>query len=50
MLITTTNEVAGYEIQEVIGEVFGLTVRSTHTSARRSAPASSRSSAGSWAE
>ena len=28
MLITTTNEVAGYEIEEVIGEVFGLTVRS----------------------
>jgi len=28
MLITTTNEVAGYEIQEVLGEVFGLTVRS----------------------
>jgi len=28
MLITTTNEVAGYEIQEILGEVFGLTVRS----------------------
>ena len=28
MLITTTNEVAGHEIQEVLGEVFGLTVRS----------------------
>ena len=28
MLITTTNDVAGYEIQEVLGEVFGLTVRS----------------------
>ena len=28
MLITTTNEVPGYEIQEVLGEVFGLTVRS----------------------
>jgi uncharacterized protein YbjQ (UPF0145 family) len=28
MLITTTNEVEGYEIQEVLGEVFGLTVRS----------------------
>ncbi len=28
MLITTTNEVPGYEIQEVYGEVFGLTVRS----------------------
>ncbi len=30
MLIVTTNEVAGYEIQEVFGEVFGLTVRSRH--------------------
>ena len=28
MLIATTNEVTGYEIQEVLGEVFGLTVRS----------------------
>ena len=28
MLIATTNDVPGYEIQEVLGEVFGLTVRS----------------------
>jgi uncharacterized protein YbjQ (UPF0145 family) len=28
MLVTTTNDLPGYEIQEVIGEVFGLTVRS----------------------
>ena len=28
MLITTTNEVAGHTIEEVFGEVFGLTVRS----------------------
>src|SRR6476646_2016567 len=28
MLITTTNEVPGYEITDVYGEVFGLTVRS----------------------
>src|SRR3954463_7128641 len=28
MLIATTNEVAGHEIDEVLGEVFGLTVRS----------------------
>jgi hypothetical protein len=28
MLITTTNELSGYEIDEVYGEVFGLTVRS----------------------
>ena len=30
MLIATTNEVAGYDVQEVLGEVFGLTVRSRH--------------------
>jgi uncharacterized protein YbjQ (UPF0145 family) len=30
MLITTTNDVAGYEIQEILGEAFGLTVRSRH--------------------
>jgi uncharacterized protein YbjQ (UPF0145 family) len=30
MLITTTNDVAGYEVQEVFGEAFGLTVRSRH--------------------
>jgi uncharacterized protein YbjQ (UPF0145 family) len=28
MLVTTTNELPGYEIEEVYGEVFGLTVRS----------------------
>ena len=28
MLIATTNEIPGYEIDEVYGEVFGLTVRS----------------------
>ena len=28
MLIATTNELPGYEIDEVYGEVFGLTVRS----------------------
>lgn len=28
MLISTTNELAGYEITEVLGEVMGLTVRS----------------------
>jgi uncharacterized protein YbjQ (UPF0145 family) len=30
VLITTTNEIAGYTIDEVCGEVFGLTVRSRH--------------------
>src|SRR5882757_7415361 len=28
MMIATTNELSGYEIDEVLGEVFGLTVRS----------------------
>jgi uncharacterized protein YbjQ (UPF0145 family) len=28
MLITTGNDLPGYEIDEVLGEVFGLTVRS----------------------
>ena len=28
MLIATTNDVPGHEVEEVIGEVFGLTVRS----------------------
>ncbi|MGK5113188.1 MULTISPECIES: YbjQ family protein [unclassified Geodermatophilus] len=30
VLITTTNEVPGHRIEEVYGEVFGLTVRSRH--------------------
>ncbi len=30
MLITTGNDLPGYEIDDVIGEVFGLTVRSRH--------------------
>ena len=28
MIITTTNDLPGYELEEVLGEVFGLTVRS----------------------
>jgi uncharacterized protein YbjQ (UPF0145 family) len=28
MLIVTTNDVPGHEIEEVVGQVFGLTVRS----------------------
>lgn len=28
MIITTMNDLPGYEVEEVIGEVFGLTVRS----------------------
>ena len=30
MIITTINDLPGYEIEEVLGEVFGLTVRSRH--------------------
>ncbi|MFW3169243.1 YbjQ family protein [Geodermatophilus sp. CPCC 206100] len=30
VLITTTNEVPGYRVEAVFGEVFGLTVRSRH--------------------
>ena len=30
MLITTMNEIPGKQVQEVFGEVFGLTVRSRH--------------------
>ena len=30
MLISTMNDLPGYQITEVIGEVFGLTVRSRH--------------------
>ena len=30
MLITTGNDLPGYEITEVLGETFGLTVRSRH--------------------
>jgi uncharacterized protein YbjQ (UPF0145 family) len=28
VIIATTNELPGYEVEEVLGEVFGLTVRS----------------------
>jgi uncharacterized protein YbjQ (UPF0145 family) len=30
MIVTTMNDLPGYEIEEVQGEVFGLTVRSRH--------------------
>lgn len=30
VLVVTTNDVPGHRIQQVIGEVFGLTVRSRH--------------------
>jgi uncharacterized protein YbjQ (UPF0145 family) len=34
MLIATTNEIPGHEIEEVYGEVFGLTVRSRNIGAQ----------------
>jgi uncharacterized protein YbjQ (UPF0145 family) len=30
ILIVTTNDVPGHQVQQVVGEVFGLTVRSRH--------------------
>ncbi|MDI3418453.1 YbjQ family protein [Streptomyces luteolus] len=30
VLVVTTNDVPGYQVQKVVGEVFGLTVRSRH--------------------
>ncbi|WP_217146053.1 YbjQ family protein, partial [Streptomyces sp. AC627_RSS907] len=30
VLVVTTNDVPGHDVQRVIGEVFGLTVRSRH--------------------
>ena len=30
MIVVTTNELPGYRVERVIGEVFGLTVRSRH--------------------
>jgi uncharacterized protein YbjQ (UPF0145 family) len=30
MIITTMNDLPGYEIEEVFGDVFGLTVRARH--------------------
>ena len=34
MLISTMNDVPGYEVTEVIGEVFGLTVRARNVGAQ----------------
>src|SRR5919204_1571017 len=34
MLISTTNELPGYEVTEVLGEVMGLTVRSRNVGAQ----------------
>src|SRR5213076_2693200 len=30
MIVTTMNDIPGYEVEEVFGEVMGLTVRSRH--------------------
>ncbi|WP_438310122.1 YbjQ family protein [Streptomyces sp. HUAS TT3] len=30
VLVVTTNDVPGYRVEQVVGEVFGLTVRSRH--------------------
>ena len=37
MLITTMNDVPGYTVQEVFGEVFGLTVRSRNVGSQMGA-------------
>ena len=34
MLVVTTNDIPGWEIQRVCGEVFGLTVRSRNAFAQ----------------
>lgn len=34
MLIVTTNDIPGYEVEEVFGEVYGLTVRSRNVGAQ----------------
>jgi uncharacterized protein YbjQ (UPF0145 family) len=34
VIITTMNELPGYDIEEVVGEVFGLTVRSRNVGAQ----------------
>ena len=37
MIITTTNDLPGYNVDEVMGECFGLTVRSRHLGAQMGA-------------
>ena len=37
MLITTTNDLPGYTVEEVYGEVFGLTVRSRNVGSQMGA-------------
>jgi uncharacterized protein YbjQ (UPF0145 family) len=45
MLITTMNDLPGYEIEEVLGEVFGLTVRSRNIGSQMGASLKSLSAA-----
>jgi uncharacterized protein YbjQ (UPF0145 family) len=37
MILSTMNDLPGYEVTEVLGEVFGLTVRSRHVGAQMGA-------------
>jgi len=37
VLMTTTNDVPGYRVDQVFGEVFGLTVRSRHVGSQMGA-------------
>jgi uncharacterized protein YbjQ (UPF0145 family) len=41
MLISTMNDLPGYSVDEVLGEVFGLTVRSRHVGSTLGAAAKS---------
>ena len=43
MLITTANDLPGWEITETLGEVFGLTVRSRNVGSQIGASLKSRS-------
>jgi len=49
MIITTMNDLPGYEIEEVLGEVFGLTVRSRNVGSQIARPSSRWSAANSRA-
>ena len=45
MIITTMNDLPGYEIEEVMGEVFGLTVRARNVASQFGAGLKSSSAA-----
>ena len=40
MLISTMNDIPGYKVTSVLGEVFGLTVRSRNVGSQFGAPSS----------